>query len=166
MAPNFRAGQRVWLATKNLPLRVKSRKLSQKYIGPFRIARKVNPVSYRLCLPHSLRINPTFHVSLLKPVMSSPFAPPRGPPPPPRVIDGQPSLYSPPDTELPEGPKLTAVSSGLGGLRAGGALLGSSQRHPGPKCDPGVSHPEAWVFWKEHQEPFLEEGFLSLSYLL
>ncbi|KAL0161345.1 hypothetical protein M9458_045070, partial [Cirrhinus mrigala] len=90
-APNFRAGQRVWLATRNLPLRVESRKLSQKYIGPFRIARKVNPVSYRLFLPRSLRINPTFHVSLLKPVLSSPFAPPRRPPPPPRVIDGQPA---------------------------------------------------------------------------
>lgn len=90
-APNFRAGQRVWLATKNLPLRVESKKLSQKYIGPFRIARKVNPVSYRLFLPRSLRINPTFHVSLLKPVLSSPFAPPHRPPPPPRIINGQPA---------------------------------------------------------------------------
>lgn len=89
--PTFRVGQRVWLATKNLPLRVESRKLSQRFIGPFRIARKVNPVSYRLYLPRSLRINPTFHVSLLKPVLSSPFAPPRRPPPPPRIIDGQPA---------------------------------------------------------------------------
>lgn len=91
-APSFRAGQRVWLATKNLPLRVESKKLAQKFIGPFRIARKVNPVSYRLYLPRSLRINPTFHVSLLKPVLSSPFAPPRRPPPPPRIIDGQPAF--------------------------------------------------------------------------
>ncbi len=74
-APSFRAGQQVWLATKNLPLRVESKKLAQRFIGPFRIARKVNPVSYRLYLPRSLRINPTFHVSLLKPVLSSPFAP-------------------------------------------------------------------------------------------
>ncbi len=79
MAPDFRAGQRVWLATKNLPLQVESRKLSQKYIGPFRIVRKVNPVSYRLFLPRSLRVNPTFHVSLLKPVLSYPFAPPHRP---------------------------------------------------------------------------------------
>ncbi len=80
-APSFQAGQQVWLATKNLPLRVESKKLAQRFIGPFRIARKVNPVSYRLYLPRSLRINPTFHVSLLKPVLSSPFAPPRRPPP-------------------------------------------------------------------------------------
>ncbi len=90
MAPDFLAGQRVWLATKSLPLRVESRKLSQKYIGPFLIARKVNPVSFRLFHPRSLRINPTFHVSLLKPVSTSPFAPPHRPPPPPRIIDGQP----------------------------------------------------------------------------
>ncbi len=91
-APSFRAGQQVWLATKNLPLRVESKKLAQRFIGPFRIARKVNPVSYRLYLPRSLRINPTFHVSLLKPVLSSPFAPPRRPPPPSRIIDGQPAF--------------------------------------------------------------------------
>ncbi len=91
-APSFRAGQQVWLATKNLPLRVESKKLAQRFIGPFRIARKVNPVSYRLYLPRSLRINPTFHVSLLKPVLSFTFAPPRRPPPPPRIIDGQPAF--------------------------------------------------------------------------
>ncbi len=156
MAPDFRAGQRVCLATKNLPLRVESRKLSQKYFGPFRIARKVNPVSYRLFLHRSLRITPTFHVSLLKPVLSSPFAPPHRPPPPPRIIHGQPA-YSQPDTQLPEGPKHTAVLGGLGGLWARGALLGSCQ---------GAKLPEAWVFWKESQEPFLEEGVLSPSYLL
>ncbi len=73
------------------------------------------------------------------------------------------SLYSPPDTQLPEGPKLIAVFGGLGGLWARGALLDSCQEHPGPKFDPGVLQPEAWVFWKERQEPFLEEGVLSPS---
>ncbi|KAI7809212.1 hypothetical protein IRJ41_002606 [Triplophysa rosa] len=89
--PTLRPGQRVWLATKNLPLRVESRKLAQKYIGPFRVARRVNPVTYRLYLPSSLKINPTFHVSLLKPVVSSPFVPAGRPPPPPRIIQGQPA---------------------------------------------------------------------------
>ncbi len=69
-APILRPGQRVWLSTKNLPLRVESRKLSQRFIGPFRVARKVNPVTYRLFLPRSLKINPSFHVFLLKPVFS------------------------------------------------------------------------------------------------
>ncbi|KAK3518251.1 hypothetical protein QTP70_034617, partial [Hemibagrus guttatus] len=89
-APTLRPGQRVWLSTKNIPLRVESRKLSQRFIGPFKISRKVNPVTYHLYLPKSLKINPTFHVSLLKPVLSSPFLA-KGKPPPPRIIGGQPA---------------------------------------------------------------------------
>ncbi|KAK3507877.1 hypothetical protein QTP70_002296 [Hemibagrus guttatus] len=89
-APTLRPGQRVWFSTKNIPLQMESRKLSQRFIGPFKISRKVNPVTYRLYLPKSLKINPTFHVSLLKPVLSSPFLA-KGNPPPPRIIGGQPA---------------------------------------------------------------------------
>ncbi len=46
-----------------------------------------------LFLPRSLKINPTFHVSLLKPVLSSPFIPAGRPPTPPRIIGGQ-SAYT------------------------------------------------------------------------
>ncbi len=91
-APSLRVGQRVWLSTRNLPLRVESRKLNQKFVGPFKIARRVNPVTYRLTLPRSLKINPTFHVSLLKPVLCSPFVAPGKAPPPPRVIGGRPAF--------------------------------------------------------------------------
>jgi hypothetical protein len=30
-------GDRVWLATRNLPLRLGTRKLAEKYTGPFRV---------------------------------------------------------------------------------------------------------------------------------
>ncbi|KAK3511170.1 hypothetical protein QTP70_032139 [Hemibagrus guttatus] len=63
----YRVGQRVWLSTCNLRLRLLCRKLCPKFIGPFEIVRQVNPVAYCLPLPPTYRISPTFHVSLLKP---------------------------------------------------------------------------------------------------
>jgi len=61
-APSFRPGHKVWLSSKNLPLKVEARKLAPRFIRPFKVLRKANPVSYRLLLPKSLRIHPTFHV--------------------------------------------------------------------------------------------------------
>ena len=90
-APRYQLGQEVWLSTRDLPLRVESKKLSPRYIGPFKITRIINPVAVRLKLPRTLRVHPTFHVSQLKPVSSSPLVPPPKAPPPPRLLDGHPT---------------------------------------------------------------------------
>ncbi len=69
--PNYRPGQWVWLSTRDLRLRLPCKKLSPRYVGPFRILREITPVSFRLALPSNYRISPTFHVSLLKPAGGS-----------------------------------------------------------------------------------------------
>uniref|UniRef100_A0A673AXB6 Integrase catalytic domain-containing protein n=1 Tax=Sphaeramia orbicularis TaxID=375764 RepID=A0A673AXB6_9TELE len=90
-APVYQRDQRVWLSTRHLPLRVESRKLAPRFVGPFPISKIINPVSVRLKLPRTMRIHPTFHVSQVKPAKESRLVPPTQPPPPPRIIDGGPA---------------------------------------------------------------------------
>ncbi|KAI3365370.1 hypothetical protein L3Q82_010456 [Scortum barcoo] len=92
-APQYSQGQSVWLSSRNIPLRCESRKLSPRYLGPFIIQEIINPSAVRLKLPSSMRIHPTFHVSQIKPVVTSALSPPPDPPTPPaRIIDDHPAF--------------------------------------------------------------------------
>jgi len=82
----FRIGDKVMLSTKNLRLTRPSKKLSEKYLGPFEVVRVTGSgLAYELKLPPSWRIFNTFHVSLLEPYVrreGDEYAPP-----PPDLID-------------------------------------------------------------------------------
>ncbi|KAI2644255.1 Transposon Tf2-8 polyprotein [Labeo rohita] len=94
-APAYQPGDQVWLSTHDLRLRLPCRKLSPRYIGPFKILRQINNVTFQLHLPPRYRIHPTFHVSLLKPFFPSAtdHTGAEAEPPPPEVLD-QPSVFT------------------------------------------------------------------------
>ena len=69
----YAVGDKVYLNTSNLKVNRPSRKLANKWIGPFAITQKINAASYRLALPASLRIHNVFHSSILKPDSNDPL---------------------------------------------------------------------------------------------
>ncbi|KAL2098280.1 hypothetical protein ACEWY4_007487 [Coilia grayii] len=78
--------QQVWLSTEDLPLRVESRKLVTRFLGPYTIIRVISPTA--VCLPSTMRVHPILHVSRIKPVRRSPLVPTVPPPPAPRLLGG------------------------------------------------------------------------------
>lgn len=64
--PTFKEGDMVYLSTKNITTKRPSHKLDFKYIGPYRIIRKISKNNYELDLPAKVRLHKIFHVALLE----------------------------------------------------------------------------------------------------
>ena len=67
-----------------------SKKLSEKYLGPYEIIAKPGTHSFTLCLPNSLRsVHPVFHVSMLEPATPNSISGRTQSPPPPVNVEGE-----------------------------------------------------------------------------
>ncbi|MBW0508585.1 hypothetical protein O181_048300 [Austropuccinia psidii MF-1] len=62
----------VWLSSKNIKSTRPTKKLSERWLGPFPILKKVSTHSYHPKHPSQWKsIHPVFHISLLEPVKTS-----------------------------------------------------------------------------------------------
>ena len=69
----FQPGDKVMLSSEKLTLKEQpSKKLRDRWLGPFTVEKVVSPVAYRLILPSQMAVHPTFHVSRLHPAVESP----------------------------------------------------------------------------------------------
>jgi hypothetical protein len=77
----------VWI-NSSLIIHNGNKKLKPRKLGPYKIIKKISPVSYKLDLPKEIRIHPVIHVSELEPFYEDHFGRKKEPPPP-IIIDNE-----------------------------------------------------------------------------
>ena len=90
LAPNFIIGQQAFVKAKFFHTTRPSHKLSEKFLGPFKILAKARSHSYTLCLPGTIcGVHPVFHVSMLGPAVPNEIPNRVQSPPPPVNVQGE-----------------------------------------------------------------------------
>jgi transposase InsO family protein len=69
----MKVGDRVFLSTKNIRTERPSRKLENKWIGPFDVKEQAGNDAFRLALPATMKIHPEFHSSFLQRAAGDPY---------------------------------------------------------------------------------------------
>jgi hypothetical protein len=88
--PQIKIGEHVFVKSDHIRTTRPSRKLAEKYLGPFEVIAHPSKQSYTLRLPEHLRsIHPVFHVSQLEPQIPNTIPNRVQPVPPPIEIDGE-----------------------------------------------------------------------------
>jgi len=89
--PDFQVGQSVFVKSQNFRTTRPSKKLSEKYLGPYEIIAQPSLQLFTLHLPETMRaVHPVFHVSMLKPATPNTFQQCFEPLPALVIIDGEP----------------------------------------------------------------------------
>ncbi|MBW0495697.1 hypothetical protein O181_035412 [Austropuccinia psidii MF-1] len=88
ISPDFQPGDKVWLASKRIKTTRPTKKLSERWLGPFELLKKIGSHAYHLKLPQQFKsAHPVFHVSLLEPVKQSTIPNQHQLPPSPVIVE-------------------------------------------------------------------------------
>ena len=79
--PNYTVNDEVWFDTRNMQTKRPSKKLFDKFDGPFPITKILSPHVYKFELPRDWTIHPIFHTNFLRPGSTDPLLGQLTPPP-------------------------------------------------------------------------------------
>ena len=90
-APDFKVDDKVFVKAQFFQTTWPSKKLSEKYLRPYKIISQPGTLSFTLCFPKFMcSVHPVFHVSMLKPTISNTFSEKIQLAPTPVIIDRKP----------------------------------------------------------------------------
>ena len=90
-APDFKVGDKVFVKAQFFRTTRPSKKLSEKYLGPYEIISQPGTLLFTLCLWESICfVHPVFYMSMLEPTTSNTFSKRIQPAPTSVIIDGEP----------------------------------------------------------------------------
>ena len=92
-APEFLIGSQAYIKAQFFRTTCPSKKLADRFLGPYEVIAQLGTHSITLCLPDHLHtVHPVFHVSMLEPATPNAIPNQVQPPQPPVFVDGEPEF--------------------------------------------------------------------------